>query len=83
MRALKNCHLSSNLRPPFDPRRHCPCLAPGGPEGGPSGRSAPGGDSREFETWPLAEWRCKVVDFGNACWTYKQFTDDIQTRQYR
>ncbi|XP_015088196.1 SRSF protein kinase 2 [Solanum pennellii] len=27
--------------------------------------------------------KCKVVDFGSACWTYKQFTDDIQTRQYR
>ncbi|THU68457.1 hypothetical protein C4D60_Mb08t04090 [Musa balbisiana] len=26
---------------------------------------------------------CKIVDFGNACWTYKQFTNDIQTRQYR
>lgn len=26
---------------------------------------------------------CKLVDFGNACWTYKHFTDDIQTRQYR
>lgn len=26
---------------------------------------------------------CKVVDFGNACWTHKQFTTDIQTRQYR
>ncbi|KAJ6846172.1 serine/threonine-protein kinase SRPK-like [Iris pallida] len=26
---------------------------------------------------------CKLVDFGNACWTYKQFTTDIQTRQYR
>lgn len=26
---------------------------------------------------------CKVVDFGNACWTYKHFTEDIQTRQYR
>ncbi len=25
----------------------------------------------------------KVVDFGNACWTHKQFTSDIQTRQYR
>lgn len=23
------------------------------------------------------------MDFGNACWTYKQFTSDIQTRQYR
>ena len=26
---------------------------------------------------------CKVVDFGNACWVHKQFTSDIQTRQYR
>eukprot|EP00887_Chlorella_sp_A99_P000093 scaffold16.g93.t1 len=26
---------------------------------------------------------CKIVDFGNACWTYKHFTEDIQTRQYR
>ena len=25
----------------------------------------------------------KVVDFGNACWLHKHFTDDIQTRQYR
>ncbi|KAG7627368.1 putative protein kinase CMGC-SRPK family [Arabidopsis thaliana] len=29
------------------------------------------------------ECKCKLVDFGNACWTYKQFTSDIQTRQYR
>jgi serine/threonine protein kinase len=27
--------------------------------------------------------RLKIVDLGNACWTYKHFTDDIQTRQYR
>jgi len=25
----------------------------------------------------------KIVDLGNACWTYKHFTDDVQTRQYR
>ncbi|KAE8820225.1 Protein kinase dsk1 [Hordeum vulgare] len=31
----------------------------------------------------VAELGCKLVDFGNACWTYKQFTSDIQTRQYR
>lgn len=30
-----------------------------------------------------ADLTCKLVDFGNACWTYKQFTSDIQTRQYR
>ncbi|EPS63439.1 hypothetical protein M569_11342, partial [Genlisea aurea] len=29
------------------------------------------------------ELHCKLVDFGNACWTYKQFTSDVQTRQYR
>ncbi|KAF6161025.1 hypothetical protein GIB67_007666 [Kingdonia uniflora] len=29
------------------------------------------------------ELKCKVVDFGNACWVDKQFTGDIQTRQYR
>lgn len=27
--------------------------------------------------------KVKVVDLGNACWTFKHFTDDIQTRQYR
>lgn len=27
--------------------------------------------------------RAKVCDLGNACWTHKHFTDDIQTRQYR
>ena len=27
--------------------------------------------------------KCKLVDFGNACWIHKQFTSDIQTRQYR
>eukprot|EP00242_Pyramimonas_sp_CCMP2087_P005649 CAMPEP_0198212268 /NCGR_PEP_ID=MMETSP1445-20131203/25620_1 /TAXON_ID=36898 /ORGANISM="Pyramimonas sp., Strain CCMP2087" /LENGTH=768 /DNA_ID=CAMNT_0043886677 /DNA_START=249 /DNA_END=2555 /DNA_ORIENTATION=- len=31
----------------------------------------------------LLELEAKVVDFGNACWTHKQFTSDIQTRQYR
>eukprot|EP01080_Neovahlkampfia_damariscottae_P000924 gene924-9833_t len=25
----------------------------------------------------------KLADFGNACWTHKQFSDEIQTRQYR
>lgn len=27
--------------------------------------------------------RAVIVDFGNACWEIKPFTDDIQTRQYR
>jgi serine/threonine-protein kinase SRPK3 len=30
-----------------------------------------------------ADLKCKLVDFGNACWTHKQFTSDIQTSQYR
>jgi serine/threonine-protein kinase SRPK3 len=24
-----------------------------------------------------------LADFGNSCWTHKQFTDEVQTRQYR
>jgi serine/threonine protein kinase len=27
--------------------------------------------------------RFKIVDFGNACWGKKHFTDRIQTREYR
>ncbi|GAB4847632.1 hypothetical protein Ancab_026693 [Ancistrocladus abbreviatus] len=27
--------------------------------------------------------RCKIVDFGNACWVDKLFAEEIQTRQYR
>ena len=30
-----------------------------------------------------ADCKVKVVDLGNACWTFKHFTEDIQTRQYR
>ena len=51
-------------------------------EAGPS-------DSRDDDgaALPLQErllnMACKVVDFGNACWVHKHFTDDIQTRQYR
>ncbi|XP_052197974.1 uncharacterized protein LOC127804916 [Diospyros lotus] len=29
------------------------------------------------------DMRCKVVDFGNACWADKQFPEEIQTMQYR
>lgn len=36
--------------------------------------------SQPFDVMRL---RAKVCDLGNACWTYKHFTDDIQTRQYR
>nr|CAH8853376.1 unnamed protein product [Trichobilharzia regenti] len=29
------------------------------------------------------EIEVKIADLGNACWTYRHFTEDIQTRQYR
>lgn len=44
-------------------------------------------DSEGSETDP--EWEVNrfhnvcLADFGNGCWTYRQFTDEVQTRQYR
>ncbi|KAG5498131.1 hypothetical protein GH5_02930 [Leishmania sp. Ghana 2012 LV757] len=44
-------------------------------------------DSEASKTDP--EWEVErfhhvvLADFGNSCWTYKQFTDEVQTRQYR
>merc|ERR1719401_3129919 len=31
----------------------------------------------------LRRARAVVVDLGNACWTHRHFSEDIQTRQYR
>jgi hypothetical protein len=31
----------------------------------------------------LQRCRAVIVDLGNACWTHKHFSEDIQTRQYR
>lgn len=50
--------------------------------------SSRGEEDEEEQSYTLADWvaapgSCKIVDLGNACWTYKQFTTDIQTRQYR
>ncbi|KAF5747843.1 serine/threonine-protein kinase SRPK isoform X1 [Tripterygium wilfordii] len=42
-----------------------------------------GSRSRRKKLLASVDLKCKLVDFGNACWTYKQFTNDIQTRQYR
>lgn len=28
-------------------------------------------------------FKCKIADLGNACFTYRHFTDDVQTRHYR
>ena len=35
------------------------------------------------ETPREVDHHVKIVDFGNSCWVHKQFTDDVQTRQYR
>ncbi|CAK4639268.1 unnamed protein product [Aphanomyces euteiches] len=31
----------------------------------------------------IPDYQVRIADLGNACWTYKHFTQDIQTRQYR
>lgn len=31
----------------------------------------------------LGKCRSVIVDLGNACWTHRHFSEDIQTRQYR
>ncbi|KAI9388998.1 hypothetical protein POPTR_009G151500v4 [Populus trichocarpa] len=46
-------------------------------------RSRRGSRSTRQKLLAAADLKCKLVDFGNACWTYKQFTSDVQTRQYR
>lgn len=45
-------------------------------EGGGEGE---GGEEKVKRAIPSAI----VVDLGNACWTYRHFSEDIQTRQYR
>ncbi|TDH65343.1 hypothetical protein CCR75_003595 [Bremia lactucae] len=35
------------------------------------------------ELFQIMNLNAKICDLGNACWTSKRFTDDIQTRQYR
>lgn len=53
-------------------------------KGGGNGRShRRGSRSTRQRLMAVLDLKCKLVDFGNACWTYKQFTNDIQTRQYR
>lgn len=39
----------------------------------------------DLEAWEatVAAMDVEIVDLGNACWTHKHFSDDIQTRQYR
>lgn len=42
-----------------------------------------GGTPKSSRSLDGIDLRCKVVDFGNACWADKQFSQEIQTRQYR
>jgi len=44
-------------------------------------RAAQQPDLRDREV--LQSARAVVVDLGNACWTHRHFSEDIQTRQYR
>ncbi|XP_072960640.1 uncharacterized protein [Typha angustifolia] len=46
-------------------------------------RSSTAGTSQRERSLEGIDFRCKIVDFGNACWADKQLTDNIQTRQYR
>ena len=41
-------------------------------------------DSETDDEWEVDRIRqvC-LADFGNSCWTHRQFTDEVQTRQYR
>ncbi|XAR73674.1 Non-specific serine/threonine protein kinase [Bertholletia excelsa] len=41
------------------------------------------GSSKQERCLDGVDMRCKLVDFGNACWADKQFAEEIQTRQYR
>ena len=40
-----------------------------------------GGVAEKVREFRAVDMTCKVADLGNACWTYKQFTKDVQTRQ--
>lgn len=60
------------------------------PKKSPGGHSAPQDDDGDgaFDPELYMEWErsiyamdAKVVDLGNACWTYKHFSEEIQTRQ--
>ncbi|CAH2064265.1 unnamed protein product [Thlaspi arvense] len=64
----------------------CPSTsAANGLDGGEKGKQGGKKGSRSSRRHLVSsvDLKCKLVDFGNACWTYKQFTSDIQTRQYR
>ena len=54
------------------------------PKESSSGVSAPKASPPDLKsTEMLMETRSVIVDLGNACWTHRHFSEDIQTRQYR
>jgi hypothetical protein len=48
---------------------------------GPAIPKASPPDLKDFDS--LMKSRSVIVDLGNACWTHRHFSEDIQTRQYR
>ncbi|KAK4583710.1 hypothetical protein RGQ29_021723 [Quercus rubra] len=46
-------------------------------------RASMGGAAKSGRNLDGIDMRCKIVDFGNACWADKPFSEEIQTRQYR
>ncbi|PHU23979.1 Pentatricopeptide repeat-containing protein, mitochondrial [Capsicum chinense] len=82
--------LCSTIDPSKDPRKSGkPLILPnhkdkttldgGAPKGYAAGKNEgpkKGSCSTRRKLLESVDLKCKVVDFGSACWTYKQFTDD-------
>jgi hypothetical protein len=47
----------------------------------PAARASPPQDLKDSDA--LLKSGSVIVDLGNACWTHRHFSEDIQTRQYR
>lgn len=50
-------------------------------EGGKNGKSSSSPKLTDADA--LTKSKAVIVDLGNACWTHRHFSEDIQTRQYR
>lgn len=46
-------------------------------------RVSMGGVAEKERSFEGIDLRCKIVDFGSACWADKKFAGEIQTRHYR
>lgn len=40
-------------------------------------------NNEQVKEWLTSNYKVKIMDLGNGCWTYKHFSSEIQTRQYR